>query len=143
MCAAQEVATLNAERDDILMALEEGGSLGGAAAAAAGLGGRPHAMSAHGRPMSAMGRPMSAVSARGGPAGSSGAAAGGADSQIQIKIQRYEDVIESLKKLLEGERRRTKQVRVWPGWSRLRASLGPPAPRAGHYTGSRGVEGML
>ncbi|KAG2445323.1 hypothetical protein HYH02_008789 [Chlamydomonas schloesseri] len=116
VAALQEVATLNGERDDFLMALEDGGALGAAGGAAGGVGmaGRPP-HTAQGRPMSAMSRPMSAVSARGGLAGPSGMAAGaggGADSQIQIKIQRYEDVIESLKKLLEGERRRTKQARA-------------------------------
>ncbi|PNW82066.1 hypothetical protein CHLRE_06g272350v5 [Chlamydomonas reinhardtii] len=110
--ALQEVATLNAERDDILMALEDGGGGGGGSVMTGRL--------AAGRPMSAMsGRPMSAVSGGRGGAGSSWAAGssagtggGGVDSQIQIKIQRYEDVIESLKKLLEGERRRTKQARA-------------------------------
>ncbi|KAG2439402.1 hypothetical protein HXX76_004759 [Chlamydomonas incerta] len=115
--ALQEVSTLNAERDDILMALEDGGELGGGGGGSirgggAGVTGRLAA----GRPMSAVSRPMSAVSGRGGPASyglaGSSAGTGGADSQIQIKIQRYEDVIESLKKLLEGERRRTKQARA-------------------------------
>ncbi|GIL93024.1 hypothetical protein Vretifemale_20434, partial [Volvox reticuliferus] len=34
------------------------------------------------------------------------------ESQIAVKIQRYEDVIDSLKRLLEAERRRTKQARA-------------------------------
>lgn len=36
----------------------------------------------------------------------------GIEKEVQIKIQRYEDVIDSLKKLLEAERRRTKQARA-------------------------------
>ncbi|KAL6759376.1 hypothetical protein V8C86DRAFT_2574481 [Haematococcus lacustris] len=60
--------------------------------------------------------------AAGGQAGDVGGAPGqrlqalslaGADKEaVQIKVQRYEDVIDSLKKLLEAERRRTRQARA-------------------------------
>ncbi|KAG2502036.1 hypothetical protein HYH03_000530 [Edaphochlamys debaryana] len=89
--ALQEVAAGAAEREELMSAVAAGGGLGGLA----GLDGRP--VSAGARP---------------GTAPGSGAGAGGPDSAIQIKIQRYEDVIESLKRLLEGERRRTKQARA-------------------------------
>lgn len=54
----------------------------------------------------------------GGGGAASTSAAGGAQAlaadpqQVQIKVQRYEDVIDSLKRLLEDERRRTKQARA-------------------------------
>lgn len=47
-----------------------------------------------------------------GAAASSGLPAGVDRDAVQIKIARYDDVIDSLKRLLEAERRRTKQARA-------------------------------
>lgn len=93
------------ERDELL------DSLGGAAGAGLGPLGALGGLSTSGgggggpaaRPMSAAPRMMGAAAAGAG---------GGADGAVAVKIKRYEDVIESLKRLLEAERRRTKQARA-------------------------------
>ncbi|GFR43352.1 hypothetical protein Agub_g4423, partial [Astrephomene gubernaculifera] len=126
--AVQEVTSLSQERDELLAAVTAAGGTTGGPGGGFGLGG--------GSILTPSPRPLSSRSAAagGGGGGSStnrsgvsgslsaaaaAAAAGGGSASsshdaaaIAIKIQRYEDVIDSLKRLLESERRRTKQARA-------------------------------
>ncbi|EFJ52873.1 hypothetical protein VOLCADRAFT_86283 [Volvox carteri f. nagariensis] len=113
----EEMAVLNQEKEELMRAATAVGPDGGSTVGAGVLltlgGGRPGSAVASTRPWSSRGGGGGGggVSASAAAAAVTSAAAG-PEGQVAVKIQRYEDVIENLKRLLEAERRRTKQARA-------------------------------